>query len=318
MTRTTTTTALAALAAALTVAATLGGILSQQTGQPVPFTSVRGEPVELFGHGLYRYDSLFSGANFRAQDIVVLVLGVPALVVAAVLAQRGSRRGRLLLAAAFGALAYVYASMALMAAFNAFFLVYVATLSTSLFGLVLTLRALEDADTRALEARPLPYRSGGVFMLTGGAVTVAVWLLPLLTAQLTGTPPDHLDHSTTMVTDALDLALITPGTVIAGVLLLRRHPLGVIVAMPLLGIIVLLLPLIVAGTISQLAAGIAFTPAEIVGPIAGFGLLAVAGTTLLTVIVHRAADPREDRPGGLETTSPRQHTAGSTPAGGRS
>ena len=132
-------------------------------------------------------------------------------------------------------------------------------------------------------------------MLTSGAVTVAVWLLPLLTAQLAGNPPDHLDHNTTMVTDALDLAVITPGAIIAGVLLLRRRPLGVIVAMPLLGIIVLLLPLIVGGTISQLAAGIEFTPAEIVGPIAGFGLLAVAGTTLLTVIVHRAADPLGDR-----------------------
>lgn len=295
MTRTRIITALAALAAALTVAATLGGILSQQTGPPVPFTSVRSEPVELFGHGLYRYDSLFSGANYRAQDIVVLVLGVPALGLAAVLAQRESRRGRLLLAAAFGALAYVYASMALMAAFNPFFLVYVAILSTSLFGLVLTLRTLEDHDAATLERRPLPYRSGGVFMLTSGAVTVAVWLLPLLTAQLAGNPPDHLDHNTTMVTDALDLAVITPGAIIAGVLLLRRRPLGVIVAMPLLGIIVLLLPLIVGGTISQLAAGIEFTPAEIVGPIAGFGLLAVAGTTLLTVIVHRAADPLGDR-----------------------
>jgi hypothetical protein len=291
VTRTAAIVTLAALAAALTLAAALGGILSQQPGQPVAFTSARGEPVELFGHGLYRYDSLFSGANYRAQDLVMLVLGVPVLCTAAVLASRGSRRGRLLLAAAFGAVAYVYASMALMAAFNSYFLVYVAILSTSLCGLVLTLVTLAEHDTDGLGGRPLPYRSGGIFLLAGGAVTLVVWLLPLLGAQLGGSPPEHLDHYTTMVTDALDLALITPGAVIAGVLLLRRLPLGMILAMPLLGIIVLLLPLIVGGTVSQVAAGIEFTPAELVGPIAGFGLLGVAGTILLAVAVHRAADP---------------------------
>jgi hypothetical protein len=271
------------------VAATLGGILSQDTGNAIPFTSARGESVELFGHGLYRYDSLFSGANYRAQDVVVLVFGVPALGTAAFLAQRGSRRGRLLLAAAFGAVTYVYASMALMAAINPFFLVYVAILSASLFGLVLTLRSIEQHDLEALGARPLPYRAGAAFMLVSGAVTLLVWVLPLLVAQLAGEPPDLLDHYTTMVTEALDLAFITPGAVVSGLLLLRRRPIGVALAMPLLGIIVLLIPLIVGGTISQLAAGIEFTPGEIVGPIAGFGLLGAAGATLLTVIVHRAA-----------------------------
>jgi hypothetical protein len=292
MTRTRVITAIAALAAVLTVVATLGGILGQESGEPLPFTTARGESVELFGRGLYRYDSLFSGANFRAQDIVVLALGVPALAVAAFLARRGSRRGRLLLAAAFGALGYVYASMALMAAFNPFFLAYVGILSASVFGLLLTLREIERVDLDVLERRPLPYRAAGWLMLLGGAVTLVVWALPLVTAQLAGVPPDHLDHNTTMVTDALDLAFITPGAVVAGLLLLRRRPLGIAVAMPLFGIIVLLLPLIAGGTLSQLAAGIAFTPAEIVGPIAGFGLLGVAATALLIAIIRRAGDPQ--------------------------
>lgn len=259
MTRTRVITALAALAATLAVIATLGGILGQERGEPLPFTTARGESLELFGRGLYRYDALFSGANHRAQDIVVLVLGVPALAVAAFLARRGSRRGRLLL----------------------------------------TLRQIARVDLDVLARRQLPYRAAGLLMLVGGAVTLVVWALPLVSAQLAGAPPDHLDHNTTMVTDALDLAFITPGAVVAGLLLLRRRPLGIAVAMPLLGIIVLLLPLIAGGTISQLAAGIRFTPAEIGGPIAGFGLLGVAATALLTVIIRRAGEA----PGRVEEPS---------------
>lgn len=304
MSRTTIVTALAALVAALTVAATLGGILSQEPGDPVPFTTVRGEQVDLFGHGLYRYDSLFSGANFRAQDLVVLAVAVPALGSAALLAHRGSRPGRLLLAAAFGALAYVYASMAFMAAFNPFFLAYVAILSGSLFGLALTVRAIEETDREALRAAAMPWRAASLFMLAGGAVTLVVWLVPLLSAQLAGNPPDHLDHTTTMVTDALDLAVITPGAVACGLLLWRRRPLGIALAMPLLGTIVLLLPLIVGGTISQVAAGIEYTPAEVVGPIAGFGLLGVAGTGLLVAIVRRSRS-REALPSTVPGGHPR-------------
>jgi hypothetical protein len=57
--------------------------------------------------------------------------------------------------------------------------------------------------------------------------------------------------------------------------------------MPLLATIVMLLPLITGGTISQIQAGIEFTPAEIVGPIAGFAVLGVAGISVLVAILRR-------------------------------
>jgi hypothetical protein len=271
----------------LVAVATIGGIVLQQPGESVAFQSARGEAVELFGRGLYRYDSVFSGANFRSQDIVALALGLPIFVVALVLYMRGSLRGVLVLAGMFGFFLYVYASMALMSAFNPFFLVYVGAMSAGLFGLILSLRTLDQPEVLARMTDDMPYRSTAVFMFAGGAVTLFVWLLPLLDAQLRDVPPEHLDHYTTMVTDAIDLSVITPATFICGALLLRRRPLGFLYAMPLLATIVMLLPLITGGTISQIQAGIEFTPAEIVGPIAGFAVLGVAGISVLVAILRR-------------------------------
>ena len=76
---------------------------------------------------------------------------------------------------------------------------------------------------------------------------------------------------------------------LAGVLLLRRSPFGYLVAFPLLVIIVILLPGIVASTVSQLAAGVSFTIGEIVGPIAGFLLLGLVASWLVVLFLRPLA-----------------------------
>lgn len=87
-----------------------------------------------------------------------------------------------------------------------------------------------------------------------------------------------------------------PATIIAGVLLLRgRVALGVVLAVPLLTLLVALTPVIIAQTIAQLAAGITFTTAEIVGPISGFLVLGGTGAVLLGKVLH-AVPPALRRP----------------------
>jgi hypothetical protein len=96
------------------------------------------------------------------------------------------------------------------------------------------------------------------------------------------------EAATTPVTEALDIAIIVPATLIAGGLLLRgRVALGTVIAVPLLTLLVALTPVIAAQTVAQLAAGINATTAEIVGPISGF--LVLGGTAgFLVVKVLRA------------------------------
>lgn len=93
-----------------------------------------------------------------------------------------------------------------------------------------------------------------------------------------------------MVTSALDLGLITQATLIAGALILKRNPLGYRLAFPLLGIIIMLLPVITAGTIFQVRAGIQFTSGEIAGPIAGFALIGLFAVWAAAAILRRLPD----------------------------
>src|SRR3954471_1587532 len=64
-------------------------------------------------------------------------------------------------------------------------------------------------------------------------------------------------------------------------MILRRVPEGHLLAVSLLVLEAMLAPLIAAQTVSQLAAGVTFTPAEVAGPMAGFLLIAGAASWFL-------------------------------------
>jgi hypothetical protein len=81
------------LAAATGVAAGAAALLGLfKTAHPVSFTTVRGDAVDLFGAGVYRYDSVFSGAGNRGTDVVTLLIALPLLVASVLGCRRGSLR----------------------------------------------------------------------------------------------------------------------------------------------------------------------------------------------------------------------------------
>jgi hypothetical protein len=292
---------LSGMMALLALVASAIGLFWQPGASPVSFTTVHGQTVQLFGSGIYHYDTLFTGAAHRGTDAATMFVGVPLLVVALVLARRGSLRGRLMLIAALAYFLYDSASVALGGAYNSIFPVYIALFSASLFAFV---RCFMSVDLRPLAARlsTRPPRFGpAAVLLASGVPTLGIWLSELVGPLIAGQPPRLLGSYTTMVTYVLDLGVITPALLLAGVLVLRRAPMGYLLSFALLGIIVVLGPAIAAQTVSQLSAGISFTVAEVVGPIAGFGALALLAIWVLAVLLlglepEGAVDP-PTRPG---------------------
>lgn len=274
--------------AVLALAAAGAGLFWPSDGGSLTATSVRGEAVELYGRGLYHFDTRFAGAGARGTDAVTLALGLPLLLVTLFLRHRGSLRGGLLLSGALAWFLYVYASLALgTVTYNAFFLVYVALFSASLFAFGLALREARDGF-RAMESLgDLPRRGPAALLFVSGLVTLIVWLGPLLSALVAGRPPERLDIYTGRVTDALDLGIITPATILAGVFVLRGKATGFAAAIPLFVLEAFLLPMIAAQTVSQIEAGVDFTAAEIIGPIGGFVVLAAFSLWALTAILRR-------------------------------
>ena len=92
------------------------------------------------------------------------------------------------------------------------------------------------------------------------------------------------------MTVAIDCAIIAPAAIASGVLIWRRHSWGYLMAVPLLILLALLAPLIAAQTVSQLTAGVVLTPGQIVGPVGGFVVLALAAVVVLWSLLRRVGD----------------------------
>jgi hypothetical protein len=281
---------LSLLIAVLALFAAGTGLFWQNGGSSFSFTTLRGETVQMYGRGLYRYDTLFTGAAFRGTDALTLLVGIPLLLFSTFLYRRGSLRGGLLLMGTLVYFLYVYASLALAAAYNNLLLIYIALFSAGFFAVV---RAFTVFDLQTLAAdfsNNMPRRGPAIFMFASGLVTLGVWLGPLLSALFQNQPPALLGSYTTKVTDVLDLGLITPATFVAGVLILRREAWGYLIACSLLILEIMLTPMIVAQSISQIWVEIAFTPGEIIGPIIGFVTLGIFALWVLVAILCNLSD----------------------------
>jgi hypothetical protein len=279
--------ALGAVIVVLAALATIVGLFARP--DPVAVVTVRGSTAELFGGGVYRYDSVFAGAGNRGTDAVTLLVAIPLLVLCLLGSRRASLRWDLMLSGAVAWFLYVYLTMAVGSAFNPLFLVYVALFSAGLWMLGLVIRNV-DLVRLAGQVDRLPRVGPAVLMLVSAVATAMIWLVPILVAQLAGDTPARLDSYTTVVTTAIDAAVITPAALVAGILILRRSAVGYLMAFPLVVLEAMLAPMIAAQTISQVLAGVSFQPGEIIGPLAGFVVLAGAAVWV-QVSVLRVVEP---------------------------
>lgn len=205
------------------------GLFIQTPGEPYSLTTFRGEQVTINARGLYYWDTVSSAAQMQANDLVTLVLGLPLLAISFWLTSRGSLRGRFLMAGTLGFILYTYITMCFGTHYNSLFLVYVALFSLSLFAFVLVMMTfdLETLPTRFSDKLPSGWISGLLFF-AAGFLSLA-WLGRIASTFAPGAVP-ALENTTSMFIQAMDLGVIVPVCLLAGILLLRRLPWGYLLA----------------------------------------------------------------------------------------
>jgi len=182
-------------------------------------------------HGLYTDDTAWATAALRGGDLVTLVLVVPGLISATLLARRGSVRARLIWGGLLGYGVYNFAFYVFGAAFNDLFLAHVVGFSASIFALIAWATEL---DAPAIAARfdvRTPARAVAVLLLAVAGVFATLWTTFSLAYAVTGRLT--LGSATLAgmhLVFALDLSLMAPSMAIGGVWLWRRKPSGYVLA----------------------------------------------------------------------------------------
>jgi hypothetical protein len=185
----------------------------------------------VFGGSLYRDNPLIA-ATFRGQDLVTLIVAVPLLAIGLVLELRGSARGRVVWLAMLHYALYSYLFYAVGAAFNAFFLLYVAIVALALYALLFSVPRL-GLETEATNPVGRTARVIGVtYLLLVAAGLGLLWTGMSLGYLFTGAVPAAIVASghPTGVVFVIDLVFIVPPMVIGAVGLIRGTVFGRLVA----------------------------------------------------------------------------------------
>ncbi len=182
----------------------------------------------LFIGGLYRRDTVWASSQLRGNDLVTLAVAVPLLVVALVLAERGSAGARLVRLGVLAYMAYNYAFYLFGAAFNEFFLIYVAVFSLSLGALILGLAAVDAAAIARLFRERTPVKGIAGYMVFIAAFLGFNWAFRTMGFLATGRIPQDILNSglPTAIVYAIDLSLLVPALASVAALLWKRRPWG--------------------------------------------------------------------------------------------
>jgi hypothetical protein len=281
--------ALAALVAAV------AGLFWHGEGSSYPFTTLRGEVVQMYGRGLYRHDTLLKAPTLRGADAVTLFLVAPLLVTALWRGRRGELRWQLLLAGLLAYCTHNAISLGFGAAYNELFLVYLVYFGASLFALILACLSV-DLDDLATRLSPrFPRRLAAAFLIVAG-LSVLVWLTLVIEATVQGRAPHGVDSYTTETTFLLDLGVIAPTAFLAAVLLWRRHVAGPLLAALLLTLNALIGPVVIGQTVMQSLAGVELTTSELLRFVGPFCVTSLLAAVLLVTLLRSVGPARHCSP----------------------
>jgi len=256
------------------------GVFWQGQGEPIPFTTMRGETVLLYGHGLYRFDTVSTATQGIAQDAVTLVLGIPLLITGIILTRTGSLRGQLLLTGTLGYFLYTYTSYVFLVAYNQLFLLYVVLFSLLIFAFILAMKELNPNVITSQFSDKFPRRGVAIFMMILAGFLAMAWLGRIVPAMIAGTPPFGLESYTTLVIQGLDLGIIVPVSALTAVLLWRSRPWGYTLASVVLIKGLTMGAALIGMIVSQVLAGHEINMVEII-MFSGIAIAALVFTLLM-------------------------------------
>ncbi len=236
--------------------ATIVGIFSQNGKGEYVYQSIHDQNVEIYGRGVYQYMSKEAAISAIAQDHITLLLGIPLLIISLYLSRKGLLKGKFLLAGTLLYFLTINLFHITTANFNQLFLIYAATLSASFFALILTLSSFNIEKISSNFSSKLPVKFVGGYLMFGAFGTVWSWLSLVVPPLIEGTVPVELQHYTTMVIQGFDLSIFLPISFLSGLLLIKKKPIGYLMAGVYINFLAILMISITAIFVGQKLAGI--------------------------------------------------------------
>jgi len=276
----------------LSAIAALTGVLSSGGPGSFEYESIRGETVQIYGKGVYRHMSAEVAPQGIAQDVVTLIIGLPLLLFSLVYARKGSLKARFILAGTLGYFLVTYLFYLVMGMYNVLFLVYAALLGTSFFAFTTTLFSFDLNRLPQVFSKSVPVKTAGGFLILNALLIALLWLEIVVPPLLDGSViPTETEHYTTLIVQGLDLGLLLPLAVAAGILFIQKKPIGFLAAPVYLVFLSILMIALIGKIIAIGLLGQNIIPVVFIIP-----AIALTSITLTVLVLNGLQQPIENSP----------------------
>lgn len=253
--------------AVLAIMASASGIFTTGGSGRYEYQSIHGQTVIIYGEGLYKDMSADVAIQGIAQDYVTLFMAIPLLLIALIRLKRGTLKTKFFLAGILNYIFLTYLFYMNMAMYNTMFLVYVALTGTSFFALALTLLSIDVNKLPEAFNKKTPVKFIGGFLIFTASSIALLWLGVVVPPLLDKTIiPVAVEHYSTLNVQGFDLSLFHPLIFVAGLLLLKRHKFGYLMATVSTIFLSFLMTALIAKIIAMALAGVNVVPAIFIIP----------------------------------------------------
>lgn len=261
----------------LTLVSGLIGIFYTTGGGRFVVENIYGESIELFGDGIYRYNSVIKAAGNKGTDIVMICVAI--LFGLLTFYREKSNQAKYLQAGTLAGLLYYSACLVFGVTFNSLFPVYVTLFSASLFTMIILINDLIKTDNLVDSVTSIKLKGTAIFLLISG-LSVLVWLEFIIPAVLSGEPLSIIEIYTTESTFVLDLAIILPVYCLSAIALIKRRVIGYKLTPVLLTFITIVGLTVISQNFSQTSYGVNIPTKDFVVLVLSFVILAMVATYL--------------------------------------
>lgn len=258
----------------LLVTITLTGMLSFSTENKYEVTNLYGHSVEIYGTGIYQYDSYFKAPILIGSDWAMFLMVVPLIAFHAI-KKIETLEQKTYYFTILGIVLYYALSISFGVTHNQLQLVYILLTSISFFTLFALLMNI-FGETKHYKCDFKIKKGELVFLILAGASNIVAWLPDILNSLFTGQPLMRIEMYTTEITYVLDMGIISPLVFITVYLLIKKKSYislalykMILVTLKIIGF---MLPI---QTLVQLLAGIHIPLPELITKVIVFVMLAI-------------------------------------------
>ena len=234
----------------LMIITSIAGILSINFSTSYNFINQYGHTVEMYGYGIYDFDTYFQAPISIGTDICILFVVVPLFIYTYVgFWKKRDKVSQLKLISIFAVAFYYAASISFGLTYNRLFLAYVALFSCSLFGMFRQIITLKLDKIGSLS------RGLKVFLVLAGVALIVAWFPDIIPSLVDGTTLSLIGVYTTNITYILDMGIISPLCLVCYYFLKQKNTLGTLLLAILLKLCIIVGIMMFPQTICQMLSG---------------------------------------------------------------